>query len=426
MEKSKPRFKKHGRRYDIVVFGATGYSGSLTAEHIATNLPSDLKWAVAGRSVEKLSRVVARCKELAPDCSGPEIEVCQLNHKEITALAKRTFCFIAIVGPYSLYGEHAFKACAENGTHYLDCTPEVPWTLSMIQKYEASAKASGACMFPQCAMEFAPSDLLTWAVAAEARSKFSSPIGDVVLELHQLRSIPSGGTVHTLLNLFDQYSLKTLNQSVKPYALSPIPNSILAPKKTFWSSLTGLTHVPGLGTLTTSVTGKANEAIVFRTWGLMQQEPGLKNEFYGSKFTYREYMYAHGVILGMMTHYSVLTCFLLILLPPFRSLLKKLFKQGEGPNTEKAKNEVIELRAVANPDAEANFNKNRQVFGKLSYHGSMYYLTAALLAQGARTLLEDDSARLTGESTHLPVSGKSISTAFRRLGSKFDTEIQNL
>jgi short subunit dehydrogenase-like uncharacterized protein len=115
------------------------------------------------------------------------IQVCKLNGEEVGDLAKKTFCLIAVVGPYSLYGEEAFQACAEAGTHYLDCTPEVPWTLSMIGKYEATAKASGACMFPQCAMESAPSDLLTWAVAAEARSKLSFGISDVVLELHEIQ-----------------------------------------------------------------------------------------------------------------------------------------------------------------------------------------------------------------------------------------------
>ena len=104
----------------------------------------------------------------------------------MSALARKTFCLITAVGPYALYGEHAFKACAENDTHYIDCTPEVPWTLAMIKKYETTAKASGACMFPQNAMESAPSDLLTWVLAKEVRSKFSAQTSDVVMDLHEL------------------------------------------------------------------------------------------------------------------------------------------------------------------------------------------------------------------------------------------------
>jgi short subunit dehydrogenase-like uncharacterized protein len=113
--------------------------------------------------------------------------VCNVKDEEVSELAKKTFSLIATIGPYARYGEYAFKACAEAGTHYVDCTPEVPWTMEMINKYEAIAKASGACMFPQCAMESAPSDLLTWVVATEVRSKFSSPVGDVVMDMHELQ-----------------------------------------------------------------------------------------------------------------------------------------------------------------------------------------------------------------------------------------------
>ena len=175
----------------------------LTAEHITASFLSDLKWAVAGRSAEKLRQLVSQCKSSRPDrvqpgishtqvvpnirlTSNEEIEVCNVSDEEVGALAKKTFCLITAVGPYALYGEPAFKTCAENGTHYLDSTPEVPWTLAMIKKYEATAKAGGACMFPQSAMESAPSDLLTWELAKEVRSKLSSQTSDVVMDLHEL------------------------------------------------------------------------------------------------------------------------------------------------------------------------------------------------------------------------------------------------
>jgi short subunit dehydrogenase-like uncharacterized protein len=112
--------------------------------------------------------------------------VCNIDDKELAVLARKTFCLISAVGPYALCGEHAFKACAEAGTHYVDCTAEVPWTLAMIKKYEATARTSGACMFPQTGLAV-PSDILTWVMATEARSKFSSKISDVVMDLHELQ-----------------------------------------------------------------------------------------------------------------------------------------------------------------------------------------------------------------------------------------------
>lgn len=178
--------RRRNRQYDLVVFGATGYTGKFTTEHIATHLPTDLKWAVAGRSQEKLSQVVAKCKSLNPDRRQPEIEVCNLDHAELDALARKTFILISTVGPFGKHGEYAFKACAENGTHYVDSTGEVPYVAKMIKKYEATAKASGAMMFPQNAVESVPSDLLTWSLASAIRSNLNAPVADVTVSLHKL------------------------------------------------------------------------------------------------------------------------------------------------------------------------------------------------------------------------------------------------
>ncbi|KAK5046877.1 hypothetical protein LTR84_007231 [Exophiala bonariae] len=418
-------YKQHGREYDIVVFGATGYSGTLTAEHIASKFPPELKWAIAGRSADKLQQLATRCKELAPTHISPAIEVCQLDDKDVSALARRTFAMIAAVGPYALYGEHAFKACAESGTYYVDCTPEVPWTLEMIKKYEATAKTTGACMFPQCAMESAPSDLLTWAVVTDVRSKLSSHTGDVVVDMHELQSMPSGGTVTTFLNLFDTYSLKFIGQALKPYALSPVPNEHMAPKGSFLSAITGQRTITGLGRLSTSATGPLNTAIVHRTWGLTKQEDSLNAEFYGPNFTYQEYMNTDSFFKGVLVHYSLIIGALFVLLPPFRALVRKaVFQPGEGPDKEKAKNEIIEFRAVAMPDTKSEGGK--QVFGQLRFPGSMYYLTAALLGQAVRTLLEVDSGRLSGGIYTPACLGREYVDRLEQVGLSIKTEVQNI
>lgn len=99
----------------------------------------------------------------------------------MAALAKKTFVLLNTVGPFARYGEHAVKACAENGTHYLDVTGEVPWVLKMIQKYEAAAASSNAIMIPQIGIESAPSDLVTWSLARLARKQFSCGIGQTIV-----------------------------------------------------------------------------------------------------------------------------------------------------------------------------------------------------------------------------------------------------
>lgn len=115
------------------------------------------------------------------------IEVCNLDDSELSALAKKTKVLIATVGPYALYGEPAFKACAENGTHYLDVTGEIPYVSKMIKKYEKTAKDSGAIMIPQTGVDSAPPDLITWTLAKMIREKLSAKIGDVVVSLHELK-----------------------------------------------------------------------------------------------------------------------------------------------------------------------------------------------------------------------------------------------
>lgn len=94
---------------------------------------------------------------------------------------------IATVGPYAFHGEHAFKACAENGTHYLDVTGEVPYVAAMIKKYEATAKKSGAIMIPQIGIESAPPDLLTWSLVEMIKERFSAPTAEVVVSVHELK-----------------------------------------------------------------------------------------------------------------------------------------------------------------------------------------------------------------------------------------------
>lgn len=100
-------------------------AGKYTAEHIARQLPTDLKWAIAGRSESKLRAVADELRAEHPDRVQPGVEISQLNKSELTDLAKKTKVLISTVGPFHKYGEAAFAACAETGTHYLDCTGEV-------------------------------------------------------------------------------------------------------------------------------------------------------------------------------------------------------------------------------------------------------------------------------------------------------------
>ncbi|KAK2013003.1 saccharopine dehydrogenase [Colletotrichum eremochloae] len=384
-------FKQHGRQYDLVVFGATGYTGTFVAEHITTHLPTNLRWAVAGRTEAKLQQLVAECKKLSPDRLQPEIEICSVNNKDLEALAKKTYILITTVGPYAQYGEHAFRACAENGTHYLDVTGEVPWTGTMINKYDSVARETGAMMFPQIGIESAPPDLLTWLLAKQVRENLSAKTGAVTVSIHHVNAAPSGGTLATALSLFDSFTLSQVRAHHKPYALSPVPNPNKVQSQTsLLTKLVGLRNVPDLGLMTTSIAGMTDAAIVQRTWGLLATLPSRQKQSYGPNFSFHEYMRAKGYLQGIAIHWAVAFFgLLLVTAAPFRKLVKMfVYQPGEGPDRQASKKEEIEYRGIAIPDKESKTGYPK-AFCRAWYKGSMYYLTAVLLVQAASTLLEE-------------------------------------
>jgi short subunit dehydrogenase-like uncharacterized protein len=146
---------------------------------------------VAGRNESKLNALVEDCKKLNSDRLTPAIEIANLNDEDLRALAKKTCVLLTTVGPYSLYGEHAYKACAEEGTHYVDVTGEAAWVHKMIKKYEATAKKTGAILVPQAGIESAPADLITWALANTLRTELGSQTKDVTVSLHEVKFVHS-------------------------------------------------------------------------------------------------------------------------------------------------------------------------------------------------------------------------------------------
>ncbi|KAK2045638.1 saccharopine dehydrogenase [Colletotrichum somersetense] len=384
--------KQHGRQYDVVVFGATGYTGAFVAEHITTHLPINLRWAVAGRTEAKLRQLIAECKKLSPDRLQPEIEICSASNEELEALARKTYILITTVGPYAQYGEPAFRACAENGTHYLDVTGEVPWTGTMINKYESVARETGAMMFPQIGIESAPPDLVTWVLAKQVRENLSAKTGAVTVSIHHLDAAPSGGTLATVLGLFDSFTLSQVRAQHKPYALSPVPNRNNVPSQTsLLTRLVGLRNVPGLGLMTTSIAGMTDAPIVQRTWGLLATLPSREKQAYGPNFSFREYMRAKGYLQGLAIHWALAFFGLLLATAaPFRKLVKMfVYQPGEGPDREASKKDEIEYRGIAIPDMQSK-TACPKAFCRAWFNGSMYYLTAVLLAQAASTLLEEE------------------------------------
>ena len=146
------------RDYDIVIFGATGFTGRLTAEYLAERLPADARWAIAGRNAQKLEGV--------RDALGlPHLPILVADSSDPAALASAaasTRVLITTVGPYLEYGEALVKACAEAGTDYLDLAGEQEFVDTMFVKYRDIATASGARIVHSAGFDSMPHDLGTY------------------------------------------------------------------------------------------------------------------------------------------------------------------------------------------------------------------------------------------------------------------------
>lgn len=208
-------------KFDIVVYGATGFTGQLVAEYLAAHYKGDnsLKWAMAGRSLDKLKSV--RDAIGAPDT--PLIVADASDAASLKAMAERMMSVITTVGPYQLYGEELLAACVATGTDYFDLCGEPIWMRQMIDKYEMAAKESGARIVFSCGFDSVPFELGTFFVQEEAKRVFGAPAARVKGRVRDMRGTLSGGTAASAKATFDAVAkdmslVAILND---PFALTP-------------------------------------------------------------------------------------------------------------------------------------------------------------------------------------------------------------
>ncbi len=181
--------------FDIVVFGATGYSGKLIAEYLADHYGKNIRLAIAGRNKEKLQSLR---NEIASLQSVPMIVANSDDYESIKVMVERTKLVVSCTGPFLLYGSNVVKACAETGTDYVDVTGEVFWYGEMLAAHGESAKKSGARIIPCCGFDSVPSDLGVWLLQNLALKHSGSAASRVKMRIQSLRGGPLGGSHATL------------------------------------------------------------------------------------------------------------------------------------------------------------------------------------------------------------------------------------
>jgi short subunit dehydrogenase-like uncharacterized protein len=209
-------------KFDIVVYGATGFTGQLVAEYLTTRYRDDrdLKWAMAGRSLDKLASV--RDAIGAPG-DTPLIKADAGDPASLKAMIEQTRLVLTTVGPYQLYGSDLVAACAANGTDYIDLCGEPIWMRQRIDAHEATAKSSGARIVFSCGFDSVPFELGAFYVQEEAKRVFGAPATRVKGRVRDMRGTLSGGTAASAKATFDAVSkdLSLITILNDPFALTP-------------------------------------------------------------------------------------------------------------------------------------------------------------------------------------------------------------
>lgn len=180
------------RQYDVIIYGASGFTGRLVAEYLNAEYGgSDLKWAMAGRSREKLTAVRS---EMGIPSDIPLIAADATDAASLDAMVKQTKAMITTVGPYQNFGEPLVKACVEAGTDYVDLSGEPLWMKDMIAVYDDAAKESGARIVHSCGFDSIPFDLGVYYTQEAAKAEFGAPCKEIRGRVRKMKGTFSGGT----------------------------------------------------------------------------------------------------------------------------------------------------------------------------------------------------------------------------------------
>ncbi|MBI1761268.1 MAG: saccharopine dehydrogenase NADP-binding domain-containing protein [Acidobacteria bacterium] len=315
------------RDYDVVLYGASGFTGKQTVAYFAQHAPN-VRWAMAGRNHEKLAAVQAEI--------GASADILVADSQDQTALdaiAARTRVVLTTAGPFALYGTKLVDACVRHQTHYVDITGETVWVRELIDRYHTEAAATGTRIIPFCGFDSVPSDLGAFLMARHIQQQFGVDCRSVKAYFQMAGGV-NGGTLATAFNLYES------GQAVHarhPFLLNPVPEATRAALRQNQDPVTPHYDADAGAWVAPFVMGPINTRVVRRSQALFSEwQAG-----YGAEFSYQEYTKFNGP-LGWLPAGGLAagaTLFELALQSPLRPLLKSVLPApGQGP-AEKTMNE---------------------------------------------------------------------------------------
>jgi short subunit dehydrogenase-like uncharacterized protein len=348
----KPAYTESGivtgnREFDLVVWGATGFTGRLVAEYLAANegVGQRLRWAIAGRSAAKLGEVA---RDIAQQVSGfepsalPRLVADSTDLHSMRGLAARTRVVISTVGPYARYGTPLVQACAELGTDYCDLAGEVQWIHRMIADWDAPARASGARIVHCCGFDSIPFDLGAWYLQRGMHARHGVYAPRVHTVVRSMRGNFSGGTFASMLGFVQE---AVANPAVRRLAVDANALMPPAPGTPFLPLPDRVSFCGPLGVWTGPfVMAAVNTKIVRRSNALL----GLP---WGANFQYSEAMATGKGLSGRVRAHALqagLAAFTgSLALPPTRALVRSLLPApGEGPDRAARDNGYYRIEVV--------------------------------------------------------------------------------
>lgn len=378
------------KSFDIVLWGATGFTGGLVAEYLSRTYPQTaLRWAIAGRSATKLQAVQQKLLDSGQLLGEPPSLLLADSNDEssLKELAKQTKVIISTVGPFAYYGSLLVKVCAQQGTHYCDLTGEVPWMQEMISAYQKDAEASGAKIVHCCGFDSTPSDLGVYFLQQRALETFGKAMPKVRMYVTKAKGGFSGGTVHSLVNVVEELSNDRDKARIAANAFALVPEKLGSGKRA--NEVMKAEYDPLINRwIGPFVMASINTRVVIRSNYLLKRDGGVSVD----ELDYREAQsFGKGGKGALVAHgiSGVLGAFIFaIKKKPSRNFLKRfvLPDQGEGPDVDPENPGFYQLKLVGVDESGNRIDV--QVDGDAD---PGYGSTSKMLSEAAIALAKDET-----------------------------------
>lgn len=399
-------------QYDLLLLGATGFTGRLVLECLRDHAPATMHIALGARNTEKLASV-----QRAVGTRYDGIQLDTGNAEEVERAVGRARVVCTTVGPYAIHGRHVAAACARMGVHYCDLTGEVTFMRRSIDENHAAALASGAKIVHACGFDAIPSDLGVWMVADAARKRYHTALGQTRMFVGPMRGGLSGGTLASMLELLREARTDRTTRRLlaNPYALSPDPAADLNLDPT---EDMRVHDAPEVGNVVVGpfLMAGCNTRVVRRSNALL-------NFRYGKAFRYsEEQVYGKG-LKGKLAGYTFVAGMGALVATQSRrltaSLVQKFLpKSGEGPSPEERAAGFFKIRIVATTEDGAH-----RLTGRVSAQGDPgYAATAMMLGESALCLADDTLPPGGGVLTPASAMNAALIERLRAAGMTFDLD----